>query len=137
MDINRLTQKSQEALHDAQVKAVRFGHVEMDGEHLLCALVNQHEGLIPRLLMKMDIQVDTLTQKIEEELQRRPRQSGSGAEQGKVYVTQRFNRLLVSAEDESKRLKDEYVSVEHLMLAIIKEGSDTAAGKILQTFGYR
>ncbi len=135
MDINRLTQKSQEALHDAQVKAVRFGHIELDVEHLMLALLAQPEGLIPRLLKKMDAPLDTLTKRIEDELQRRPRISGPGAEPGKIYVTQRFNQLLVQAEDEAKRLKDEYVSVEHLFLAAIDETETTFLSKLFKSFG--
>ncbi|MCX8037895.1 MAG: ATP-dependent chaperone ClpB [Candidatus Sumerlaeia bacterium] len=134
MDINRLTQKSQEALHDAQTKALRYGHVEVDGEHLLLALIEQPEGLIPRLLQKMDVAVEPFKSAIERELESRPRVSGPGAKPGEVYVTQRLNRILVAAEEEAKRLKDEYVSVEHLVLAIIQEGETTAAGRIFRQF---
>ncbi len=134
MDINRLTQKSQEALHDAQTKALRYGHVEVDGEHLLLALVEQPEGLIPRLLQKMDVPVESFKSAIERELESRPRVSGPGAKPGEVYVTQRLNRVFVAAEDEARRLKDEYVSVEHLVLAMIQEGETTAAGRIFRQF---
>ena len=78
MDMNKLTQKSQEALEQAQTKAVRFGHVEIDGEHLLLALVDQTEGLVPRLFRKMDVPVDGFRQALEGELQKRPRVSGPG-----------------------------------------------------------
>ena len=124
MDINRLTQKSQEAFAEAQNKAVTFGHVEVDGEHLLWALLNQDAGLLPRLLSRMDIQPNSLKKDVEAELDRRPRVSGSGAEPGKIYVSQRLSRVLVSAENEAKRLKDEYVSVEHLLLALVNEGEN-------------
>jgi ATP-dependent Clp protease ATP-binding subunit ClpB len=134
MDLNRLTQKSQEALTDAQTKALRFGHVEIDGEHLLLALLDQPEGLIPRLLARMEVPVDSLKAAVEAELEKRPRVSGPGAEAGKVYVTQRLNKLLATAEDEAKRLKDEYVSVEHVLLAMINEGSASAAGRVLAQF---
>jgi len=134
MDTNRLTEKSQEALQAAQTKAIRHGHVEVDGEHLLLALVEQADGLVPRLLQRMDIPVDALRSRIEQELARKPRVSGPGAEAGKVYVTQRLSKLLVKAEDEAAHLKDEYVSVEHIFLAFVEEGSSTAAGRILQEF---
>ncbi|MGD8987211.1 MAG: ATP-dependent chaperone ClpB [Syntrophobacterales bacterium] len=134
MDPNKLTQKSQEALHDAQNKAVRFGHQEVDGEHLLLALLEQAEGLIPRLFNKMDVPVDALKEEVEAELQKLPSVSGPGTEAGKIYVTQRLNRILMKAEEEAKRLKDEYVSVEHLALALVEEGSGTAAGRIFQKF---
>ena len=109
MDINKLTQKSQEALGAAQAKATAFGHVEVDGEHLLWALLDQDNGLVPRILAKMDCDVPALRKAAETELDRRPRVSGPGAEPGKIYVPQRFSRLLVAAEAEAKRLKDEYV----------------------------
>jgi ATP-dependent Clp protease ATP-binding subunit ClpB len=129
--MNRLTQKSQEALHDAQTKALRFGHTEVDGEHLLLALLEQPEGLAPRLLMAAGADPDKLRRQVEEELQRRPRVSGPGAAPGQVFVTQRLSRLLDTAEREANRLKDDYVSVEHLVIALIEEGSNTAAGRLL------
>lgn len=100
MDIQRFTVKSQEALQEAQTKAVRYNHLEVDGEHLLLALLEQSEGLVPRLLMRMEVPVDQLKARLEQELDRRPRVSGPGAEPGKVYLTQRLSRLLVRAEDE-------------------------------------
>ena len=114
MDINRFTQKSQEALQAAQNLAVRHGHVEVDGEHLLLALLEQENGLVPRLVARLDLEPSTLIQAVRAELQKRPSVSGPGADPGKVYVTQRFSALLVRAEDEAKRLKDDYLSVEHL-----------------------
>jgi len=134
MDPSRLTQKCQEALHDAQSLAVRHGHQEVDVEHLLAALVNQPEGLLPRLLNKMDVSVDTLRAELAGELDRRPQVGGPGAPPGNVYVTQRLNQVLVKAEDEAKRLRDEYVSVEHVVLAIIDSGHDSPAGRILEQF---
>jgi len=134
MDPNKLTQKSQEALHDAQTKALRYGHQEVDGEHLLLALLEQPEGLVPRLFNKMDVPGENLKAEVEAELQKRPSVTGPGTEAGKIYVTQRLNRLLMKAEEEAKRLRDEYVSVEHLTLPLIDEGNDTAAGRILKSF---
>jgi len=134
MDINRFTQKSQEALQAAQSLAVRFGHVEVDGEHLLYALVEQDGGLVPRLVARLGLEPAALLQALREEVQKRPAVSGPGAEPGKVFVTQRFSALLVRAEDEAKRLKDEYISVEHLLLALIEEGGKSGAGRILRQF---
>ena len=102
MDINRMTQKSQEALQAAQNLALKRGHVEVDGEHLLLALLEQEGGLIPRLLEKMEVPLASFTRALQTELDRRPSVSGPGAEAGKVYVTQRFNRLLIRAEEEAK-----------------------------------
>ncbi len=131
MDINKLTQKSQEAVHDAQRIAVRFGQTEVDGEHLLLALLRQPDGLVPRLVPD----ADSLAVQVEQDLRQRPRVSGPGASPGQVYVTQRLSRLLDTAEQEAKRLKDEYVSVEHLVLALADEGSATAAGRRLKEHG--
>jgi ATP-dependent Clp protease ATP-binding subunit ClpB len=135
MDPARLTQKSQEALHDAQTKALRFGHTEVDGEHLLLALLEQPEGIVPRLLMQAGAETDRLRAALEAELSRRPRVSGPGAAPGQVNVTQRLARLLDAAEQEAGRLKDEYVSVEHLVLALVGEGPAAAAGRLLHDEG--
>jgi ATP-dependent Clp protease ATP-binding subunit ClpB len=125
MDINRLTQKSQEALQDAQSRAASYGHTEVDGEHLLLALLDQPDGLVPRLVDDPE----SLRSDVESELSRRPKVTGPGAEPGKVYVTQRLARLLDAAEREAKRLKDEYVSVEHILLALT---DDEPGGRILK-----
>ncbi|MFL6055374.1 MAG: ATP-dependent Clp protease ATP-binding subunit, partial [Actinoallomurus sp.] len=122
MDPNRLTEKSQEALHDAQTKALRFGHTEVDAEHLLLALLDQPEGLAPRLLEQTGVNIDLLRSEVEAKLNKRPKVTGPGASPGQVYITQRLSRLLDVAEREAKRLKDEYVSVEHLVLALIEDG---------------
>jgi ATP-dependent Clp protease ATP-binding subunit ClpB len=127
MDTNRLTQKSQEALQSAQNHAVRLGHQEIDTEHLLAALLEAPEGLVPRLLQKIDIAPGAVRDRVEGDLARRPKISGGGVEPGKVYITQRLQQVLVKAEDEAKRLKDEYVSVEHLLLAILADSSSAAA----------
>ena len=131
MDANRLTQQSQEALHDAQTKALRFGHTEVDGEHLLLALLDRTDGLVPRVLERAGVDPAALRSDLEEELGRRPRQTGPGTAPGQVFVTQRLSRLLDAAEAEATRLKDDYVSVEHLLLALIDEGSSSAAGRRL------
>jgi ATP-dependent Clp protease ATP-binding subunit ClpB len=135
MDMNRLTQKSQEAVQQAQSVALRYGHTEVDGEHLLLALLDQPEGLIPRLLRQFNTDVDALRAAVGSELQRRPKVTGPGAAPGQVFVTQRLARVLEAAEREAKRLKDEYVSVEHLLLALADEGASSAAGRRLKEFG--
>jgi ATP-dependent Clp protease ATP-binding subunit ClpB len=135
MDPNRLTQKSQEALHDAQTKALRFGHTEVDGEHLLLALLDQAEGIVPRLVAQAGADPDRLRKGLEAELGRRPRVSGPGVSPGQIAVTQRLSRLLDTAEQEAARLKDEYVSVEHLVIALLEEGPQTAAGRLLREQG--
>ncbi len=135
MDFNKLTQKSQEAFTEAQNKAVSFGHTEVDGEHLLWALLDQHDGLVSRLLQRMDIRPEMVKNEVTAELDRIPRVSGPGVEAGKIYVSQRLSRILVAAESEAKRLKDEYVSVEHLFMALLAEGEKMPSGRILKLAG--
>lgn len=131
MDLNRFTQKSQEAIHDAQALAIREHHIEADVEHLLSALLVEEDGLAPRLLRKMDIPLERISESISHLLSKRPRQSGGGTESGKVYITQRLNRVLIAAEEEAKHLKDDYVSVEHILLAILNsEGNNSPLGKM-------
>src|SRR5271166_2388677 len=135
MDPNRLTQKSQEALHDAQTKALRFGHPEVDSEHLLLALLDQSQGIVPRLITEAGSDPDQLRKELEAALERRPRVSGPGVTPGQVAVTQQLSRLLDDAEQEAGRLKDDYVSVEHLILAMLALGPSTTAGRLLQDQG--
>ena len=123
MDPNHLTQKSAEALHDAQTKALRFGHTEVDAEHLLLALLDQAEGIAPRLLGQAGADPDRGGGP--------HRRQRPGASPGQVNITQRLGRLLDAAEQEANRLKDEYVSVEHLLLAMLAEGQAGAAGRLL------
>ncbi|WP_030825678.1 ATP-dependent chaperone ClpB [Streptomyces hygroscopicus] len=135
MDMNRLTEKSQEALQNAQTTAMRFGHTEVDGEHLLFALLDQPEGLIPRLVTQVGADPEAMRTMLETELARKPRVTGPGAAPGQVFLTQRLAGVLDTAEQEAKRLKDEYVSVEHLVLALAEEGATTAAGRVLKEHG--
>ncbi len=134
-DMNRLTQKVREAIAASQSLAVKLQHQEVDGEHLLMELLTQENGLAPRLLEQADIPVEVLKARLQESLTRRPRVSGGGVEAGKIYITQRLQQLFVRAEEEAGRLGDEYVSVEHLLLALIAEGKQTDAGRILSELG--
>jgi ATP-dependent Clp protease ATP-binding subunit ClpB len=133
MDPNRLTQSTQTALHDAQTKALRYGHTEVDVEHLLLALLEQPDGLVPRLLESAGADTRALVAAIEEQLERRPRVSGPGAPQGQIYVSRALNELLDRAQQEAERMKDEYVSVEHVVLAIL--GSDLQVTRLLAEQG--
>src|SRR6266498_835078 len=135
MDMNRLTQKSQAAMQEAQALAVRHGHTEVDGEHLLLALLDQPEGLLPRLVTQLGADPAALRDAVETDVRRKPKVSGPSAAPGQVFVTQRLSRLLDAAEREAKRLKDEYVSVEHLVIALLDEGTGTAAGRLLRDEG--
>jgi ATP-dependent Clp protease ATP-binding subunit ClpB len=118
MDPNRLTQKSQEALHDAQTKALRYGHTQIEPEHLLLALMEQPEGLVPRLLELLDVDARSLHDAVVRYLEGRPSVSGSGAS-GEVYISRALSQALDRAEQHAQRLRDEYVSVEHLLLAMV------------------
>ena len=133
MDINRFTEKAQEAIRSAQSKAVRYGQQQIDVEHLLAALLEQEGGLAPSILNKAGVNVDTLTRRLEAELDRLPKVSGPSGGPDQVTSAQRLNRLLTKAEDEAKKLKDEYVSVEHLLLAAIDDNG--AAGQLFKEFG--
>jgi ATP-dependent Clp protease ATP-binding subunit ClpB len=132
MDLQKFTQKSQEALADAQARAIKRGHQEVDVEHLLVSVLRQENGVVPRLFTKMDVPVEAFLAEVERTLEKRPSVSGPGVEAGKVFITQRLGQLLVKAEEESKRLKDEYVSVEHLLLPML---DDPKAGELKKAFG--
>ncbi|MFO0984540.1 MAG: ATP-dependent chaperone ClpB [Planctomycetota bacterium] len=116
--------------------AVRHHHQQLDVEHLALALLDQAEGLLPRLLQRLEVNESPIRAQIESELERRPRVSGPGAAPGQIAVTQRLNTVLVRAEEEARRFKDEYVSVEHLVLAILRGGrAETGAAQILHAAG--
>jgi len=120
MDLSKTTQKVQDAMQQAQVKALRYGHQEVDAEHVLLALLDQEGGLVPRLIGSIGASVPVARARVEQELEKRPRVQGA-TEAGKVYITQRLNQCLVKAGDEARRLKDEYISVEHLLLVFADE----------------
>ena len=134
MDPSKLTQKSQEAVYGAQGIAQRQGHQEVDIEHLLLALLEQPEGLIPSLFRRMEVPIEGIEERLRDELRQRPSVSGSGVEAGKIYTTQRLNRVFLKAEEEAKNLKDDYISVEHLLLAMIDEAGSSGLGGIFKEF---
>lgn len=134
MDLNRLTQKSQEGLQQAESKALRYGNTEIDVEHLLAALLEQKEGLVSRILTSMDIAPDSFLQEVEKIIETKPRLSGPGREPGKIYITRLMDQVLVKSENEAKQMKDEYISVEHLFLGIIDATPHTPLGKVFQTY---
>src|SRR2546429_5093659 len=137
MDLNKFTERSQAALMEAQNVATRNQHQAVDVEHLMLALLEQEGGLVPRLFEKAKIAPDLLQAKLEEELNRIPRVSGSDMTGQGVYVTQRMNKPLVKAQDEAKKLKDESVSVEHLVLGMLDEPATTGIGKIFKSLNLR
>jgi ATP-dependent Clp protease ATP-binding subunit ClpB len=137
MDLNKFTEKSQAALQEAQAIGTRQQHQAIDVEHLALALMEQEEGLVPRLVEKAGVAPDLLKRKIQESLDRIPRVSGDTTTGQGIHVTQRLNKLLITAQDEAKKLKDEYVSVEHLVLAMFSEPPTSEIGKIFKAVDFR
>jgi ATP-dependent Clp protease ATP-binding subunit ClpB len=133
MDINRFTEKAQEGLSAAQRRAQRGGQQQVDVEHLLVALLEQEPGLALSILRKANINAEGLRRRAEQELERLPRLSTSGEDSDRIYIAPRLNRVLTRAEEEAKQLHDDFVSVEHLLLALIEDGG--AAGRLLKEFG--
>lgn len=117
MNIQKFTQKSIEAVNDCEKLAYDYGNQEIEQEHLLVALLSQEDGLIPKLIDKMEINVEHFTENVKRHLAARTKVSGSSAQ---VYVGNDLNKVLIHAEDEAKAMGDEYVSVEHLFLCLLK-----------------
>ncbi|HMO35655.1 MAG TPA: Clp protease N-terminal domain-containing protein, partial [Gemmatales bacterium] len=113
MNPNKFTEKVQEALQSAQNLALRRSHQQMDVEHLVVTLLEQEDGLAGAILSKLGISSRSILAKLETELDKFPKVSGGGDQ---VYVSGRLNRLLATAEDEAKKLKDDFISIEHLLL---------------------
>lgn len=135
MDFNRFTEKSLEAIQQAEKKALVVNNIQIEAEHLWLALQEQNEGLLSRLLLKMNIRADQLFEKVEELVKRIPRITGSGREPGKIYISQTMNQIFLQAEEEMKKMNDEYVSVEHLILALVDVTEKTSLGKVLKDAG--
>ncbi len=133
MDFNRLTEKSQEAIREAQSIAITYGNQQVDVEHLLLAMLEQEGGLAPSILLRAGVPVENLHRRLKSDVEKLPKVSGGGARQDQVYVTNRLSRLITVAEEQAKRLKDEYVSVEHLLLATAEDSG--TAGNLLKEFG--
>jgi ATP-dependent Clp protease ATP-binding subunit ClpB len=133
MDMNRFTERAQEALSAAQSKAIRSSHQQVDVEHLLAALLEQERGLAASILTRASVPLEALKRRVEQDLERLPKVSSPSGGADQVYITGRLNRLLTQAEDEAKRLKDQYISVEHLLLAMTEDGG--AVGKLFKELG--
>ncbi|MCK5945580.1 MAG: AAA family ATPase, partial [Planctomycetes bacterium] len=127
MDMNKLTQKTQEALQTAQQKAVAFGHQQIDARHLLLGLIEPADGLIRRLLARMNVPLDAVTGALNAELRKLPKMSGPGYAPDKIFMTQDAARALQVAEQKAQQMRDEYVSVEHLFLALMAGAKDDVA----------
>ena len=133
MDFNRFTEKLQEAVQAAQSIAIQHGNQQVDTEHLMLALLQQEGGLAPSILNKADIHVEPLKARIQQELNRLPKVSGPSGGPDQVYVTPRITKLLTNSENEAKRLKDDFISVEHVLLAATDDQG--ATGKLFRDFG--
>ena len=129
MNISKFTQKSIQAVQDLEKVAYEFGNQEVEQEHLLYALLHQDDSLIAKLIVKMEINGDAFADSVEKALQARTKVSG-----GKPYIGQALNKVLITAEDEAKAMGDEYVSVEHLFLSMIKNPNQ-GIKKLFQEYG--
>ena len=118
MNINKFTQKSLQAVQDCEKTAMEYGNQEIEQEHLLYALLTQDDSLILKMMEKMGLDKNLVVDRVEQAIAKRPKVQG-----GQPYVGQYLNKALISAEDEMKQMGDEYVSVEHLFLALLKHPS--------------
>ncbi len=133
MNIEKFTRKAQEALQSAQSIAARYNHQQIDGEHLLLSLLEQREGLASHILEQAGVVPSRFKEEVETHLATLPKVTGMGAD--RAYLTQRGSRILDRAEKEAQQMKDEYVSIEHILLAFVEEGSNYPSGKILANAG--
>ena len=134
MDPQKMTVMSRQAVQEAQNEARRRSHNEVDTWHLLVALLAQEGGIVPALAGKLGLTVSALQLAAERELDRLPKVSGA-VDVSKIYVTQALNEVLTRAEEERDALKDEFTSVEHLLLALLQSGKPPALAKYFQSFG--
>ncbi len=134
MQLDKLTLKAQAALQEAQQLAHRYSHQEMDGEHLLLALVDQADSLIPELLQKLGVAVPRLKQDLEHDLARRHKVQGTSS--ADVFLSPSLKKTLDAAATQAEKLKDEYISTEHLLLGLISEAGSTLQ-KIFQAHGLK
>ncbi|MBR5746619.1 MAG: AAA family ATPase, partial [Clostridia bacterium] len=133
MDLNKFTQKSIEAIQQAQSSAAEYGNQQLGQEHLALALLTQREGLIPELMRKAGASPESLAAEFEREISRLPKVSG-GSDPEKIYVTRELEQALSEAEHQAEKMKDDFVSVEHIMLGIIRKAQDNVK-KILSEAG--
>ncbi|MCQ2538135.1 MAG: ATP-dependent chaperone ClpB [Lachnospiraceae bacterium] len=131
MNIEKFTQNAQQAVMDCQNIAISEGHQTIDGEHMHMALMMQNEGLIPKLLKYMNIDISAVIAALQSELERLPKVSGAA---GSVYPSRRFSEILMKAEKNAEQFKDEYVSVEHIYMALLEE-RNTPSTVVFNRFG--
>ena len=134
MNMNQLTQKSLAAIQGAQSLAQEYGQQQIEQQHLLLALVSDGEGFIPQLLTAMGLTVPSFEAAVKAEVGRLPKVSGSGREAGQIYIAQDVDRALNAAEAAAKSMKDEYISVEHLLLGLLEQANG-ALKELFRTYG--
>ena len=133
MNLNQFTQKSLEAVQTAQTLAQTYGNQQIEQPHVMLALLQQENGLVPQLLTSMGITVPSFTAAVKAEVEKLPKVSGGGREAGKVYISQGVDRALNTAEETAKSMGDEYVSVEHLLLALT-ETAESSMKELQRTY---
>ena len=133
MNMNQFTQKSLAAIQGAQDIALEYGHQQIEQAHLLMALVQDGEGLIPQLLTNMGLTLPSFQAAVQHEVEKLPRVSGGGREADKVYVAQDVDRALKSAESAAASMKDEYISVEHILLGLL-DSANSALKELFRTY---
>lgn len=131
MDLNRYTEKAQEAIAQAQSLAAEYSHGQIEGEHLLLALLRQSEGVVPQVVQSLGLQPAALAQQVERELNRRPKVYGGTAHVG---LSRQLQQSLDRAEKVAGELRDDYISTEHLLLALLEERAGSVA-QLLQSHG--
>ena len=135
-NMNQFTQKSIAAIQRAQAIATEYQHMQVDQEHLISALLEDNAGLIPQLLAKCGVSVDSLRAAVQDALTRIARVSGPGREADKVYISQDLDKALLEAENRAKQMKDEYISVEHLWMGVCAK-PNSRIQTILKNIGYK
>ena len=134
MNIEQMTQKTREALQAAQRIAVEYSNNAVEQEHLLAALAQQQDGLIPQMLQTLGVDANAFANAALQKVEALPRVTGSGRDPEKIYISGDLDRALNAAEQQAKQMKDEYISVEHVFLGILQRpGKD--ASEIFKTFG--
>jgi ATP-dependent Clp protease ATP-binding subunit ClpC len=131
MRFDRFTERAQEAAQRAAEIIQRYGHNQIDTEHILLALIEQPGGVIPQILEKLSVSPEALTERLDATLRASPKANIFGGGAGQIFITPRVKRIVDLANEEANRLKDEYISTEHIFLAILTE-RNTPAARILE-----
>ena len=127
MRFDRFTERAQDAAQRAAEIIQRYGHNQIDTEHILLALIEQPQGVIPQILERLNIDIDTLSDRIDSQLRSTPKANIYGGGAGQIFITPRVKRVVDMANQEANRLDDEYISTEHLFLAILSERNTSIA----------